>query len=260
MKIHVFAHCRNECAMAGFFARHYSVFADRITIFDDSSDDGTQAILALYPKITVIPLKMDALDEHALLELAHSTIHAHSNLADWCIWPDMDEFLHAENIRERLARHQQVGHQVIRAVGFNMMSRELPEDDGVSQLTAVYRTGVRAPVYSKPIIVRPNAGAQWSRGKHSLDNEAVLSVSPFNDEYQPDPWRIKLLHYRFLNPSYCRERNARQYARSSDKSAAWSCAPDYHGEHSPDWVAATQHLARDVVNDDACYLPAPFDA
>ncbi len=261
MTIHVFAHCRNERAIAGFFARHYSTFADRITIFDDGSTDGTLEILAQYPKVRVVHIKMDGLDERALLELAHRTIAAHKDIDDVCMWPDMDEIIHCPNMRECISRYIASGYNVIRTMGVNMMGAPLPVDDGVSQLVDIYRTGVRAPVYSKPIIVTPDSGVRWSCGKHALANEHELRVMPDYKYYEPQEWRIKLLHYRFLTPDYCRERNARQFARSIAKETAWSCAPSYTGEHSPEWVQATMHKARDMVREDShWYPPGEMDA
>lgn len=261
MKIHIFAHCRNESAICGFWARHYSAFADRITVFDDNSDDGTQAILAQYPKVEVIQLGSSGLDERAMLELAHSTVSVYRGIADIVMWPDMDEFLHHPKMRECLSRYLVSGYNVIRTLGMNMMGADLPADDGVSQLTDIYRTGVRAPVYSKPIIVTPESGVRWSHGKHALANEHELRVMPDYKHYEPEEWRIKLLHFRYLTPEYCRARNARQYARSTSKETAWSCSPTYRGEHSPEWVAATMRKARDVVSESAhWYPPGELDA
>lgn len=260
MKVIAYCHVRNERAIMGYWLRHYAQFSEHMHVFDDCSTDGTRELVQAHPKATLHDLPFTGLDETALLDLALFEMQLQSGKSDWCIWADVDEFVHADNIRERLRQLRACGYPFCRTVGFNMTSKPLPADDGVSHLTDIYRTGVRAPVYSKPIIVNPSAGVRWSRGKHTMENADCLEGVPWHDEYKPDPLRIKLLHYRFLNPQYCRERNARQYARSVSKETAWTCAPDYTGEHSPEWVEKIMHLARDVVRDDACYLPPPLDA
>lgn len=257
MTVHVYAHCRNEAALANFWARHYSAFADRITVFDDGSDDGTQEILRQYPKVTVIPITHNGLNEQAVLALAHEEVRKAKDKCDWVMWPDLDEFVHHPDIVAALKRYGQSGYDVVRPLGYNMMDADgLPSDDPQWQIWERLRTGICAPVYSKPVIVNPNAVIEWGLGKHTITRPDTR-INPWGDVYQPDPWRIRLLHYRFLNPSYCAARNARQYARSTSKEAAWTCTDSYKGEHSADWVARTMRYAYDVVIGDACYKPVP---
>lgn len=260
MKVWAFCHVRNEAALMPWFLRHYAAFCDRIHVFDDGSTDGTCEIVQAHPKATLHSVETGGLNEGILLDLAHEKIKMAAGSADYVIWADCDELVYHPNIIECLKRFQQSGYAVCRTLGFNMMSAPLPVDDGVSQLTDIYRTGVRAPVYSKPIVVAPDARFQWTAGKHRVHDEDGVRISPLYAEYGPDPWRLRLLHYRYLTPEYCRTRNARQYDRSPAKDTAWSCAPTHTGEHSPEWVERTTHLVRDVVRDDAHYLRPPLDA
>lgn len=258
-RVWAFAHCRNEAAMLPYFLRYYAAFCDQIHIFDDGSTDGSQDIVKAHPKATLHPLQMDGLDEDALLALANEKYPMARGKADWIMWPDIDEFVWHPKILDCLALFRKKGYVICRTLGFNMGGKELPADDGVSQLTDIYRTGWRAPVYSKPIVIDPDKHVAWSRGKHTAQETGHL-VSPWENEYAPHPWRLRLLHYRFLTPRYARERNDRQYARSTNKDAAWTCRPGYVGEHSPEWVGATMRFARDVVCDEACYLQPGADA
>lgn len=261
MKIWVFAHCRNEAELLPWFLRHYGQFADQIHIFDDQSDDGSPEIIAAgNPYSFVHKIRMNGLQEDELLRLACEAYPAAIGKADYVMWVDIDEFIYHPKMIECLDYHHALGHDVIRTLGFNMMGYPLPFDDGVSQLTDTYRTGVRAPIYSKPVVFNPSKRLQWSHGKHDFYHKNGLKISPKDDEYAPAQWRLKLLHYRYLTPEYTRARNARQYSRSVHKGAAWSNSPDHIGEHSPKWVSETMHKARDVVRDDACYLPMGIDA
>jgi glycosyltransferase involved in cell wall biosynthesis len=259
MKLWIFTSIRNEAGIIPFFARHYSAFAERIIVFDDKSTDATRDILKNFPRVQVRDLSVEGLHEDELLTFAHEAIKEARSHADYVAWPDADELLYAPSILNTLQWNKSMGHQAVRTLGFNMMGAPLPEDDG-QQLTQIYRTGVRAPVYSKTIIVDPSAPIQWTRGKHFLEREDGISISPWYDEYRPNSNWIKLLHYRYLTPDYTRSRNARQFDRSVNKHSAWSCNPNHKGEHSPEWVEETMKFARDVVCDEGCYLPKGRDA
>lgn len=259
MNLWIYCHARQEQAIIGYFARHYSAFAERIIVFDDRSTDGTREVLKNFPLVQVRDIPFEGLHEDELLNFAHETVKEAKNKADYVAWVDADEFLYAPDIISTLKWNKENGHQAVRTLGFNMMGAPLPEDDG-QQLTQIYRTGVRAPVYSKTVIVGPSAGIRWTRGKHFLENEELFKLSPKWDEYRPHEHWIKLLHYRYLTPEYCMARNARQLDRSVDKNSAWSCKPEHKGEHSPEWVAATTKFARDVVCFEGCYFPKGYDA
>lgn len=261
MKVWAFMHVRNECAIMPWTLRHYAQFCEQIHVYDDGSTDGTRELVQAHPKATLHDMPFTGLDENALLDLAHLVVPTAIGKADYVIWPDVDEFVYHPDILACLSRFKASGYNVVQTLGFNMMGAPLPEDDGRSQLVEVYRSGVRAPVYSKPIIVAPDSGVRWSCGKHALADPTGYRLTPDYRHYEPEYWRVRLLHYRYLEPQYCRERNARQYDRSTAKNTAWSCAPEHHGEHSPDWVAATMKKAHDVVKDGAhWYPPGELDA
>ncbi len=258
MRVWVFSVWKNERQLAPWFVRWYSTFAERIIIFDDGSDDGTKEFLRAQPKVTVHDIAMGGIDENGLLDLAYANYPSARGKADYVMWVDADEFIYHPRMLEYLAGCKARGWRALRTLGFNMMSQPLPEDDGISQLTDIYRTGLRAPVYSKPVVFDPAIDIKWDRGKHRVISGADLP--PPLREYEPED-RLRLLHFRYLTPEYTRERNARQFDRCGlDKGAAWSNSPSHTGEHSYIWVAATQHLARDVVCDSACYLPGKLDA
>ncbi len=258
MRVWVFSVWKNERALAGFFCRHYAAFAERIIIFDDGSDDGTKEFLRAQPKVTVHDIAMGGIDENGLLDLAYANYPSARGKADYVMWVDADEIIYNSRMLEHLEFCKSHDWKVVRTLGFNMLGKPLPEDDGVSQLTDIYRTGVRAPIYAKPVVFDPSIDIKWDRGKHKLISGGP--ASPLHREYEAED-RLRLLHYRFLDENYTRDRNARQYDRvGPDKGAAWSCAPNRTGEHSPEWSARMGKIARDVVADDARYLPHPHDA
>lgn len=245
MKILVFSLTFNNADILPFWLRHYSTFADEISVWDDNSTDTTRRILSANPKVIVRDWPhRTGIDEDAFLAHWQEWYPKARGHFDWVMIVDSDEFLYAPFMKTMLERNMDMGVEVIRSEGFNMMGNGIPEDDG-RQIYEINPMGVRAPVYSKPICFRPHIKINWIRGKHALEN-----CSPKMSE---EPW-IKLLHYRYLGAEYTRAKNAKNYARcgllNGDKGAAWSCSPGYDGadkEHSPTWAQEAHKLAFNVM-------------
>jgi hypothetical protein len=238
-----------NCAdTARYFLRHYETIADEIAIFDDFSTDGTREIFQAHPKVLLRdwPHPGSGINEDMFLNFLYSIYPtAAKHGFDWVIVADPDEFLYAPNPLAVLERALIDGVEVIQTAGYNMMGEGLPKDDG-RQIYEINPMGVRAPVYSKPVIFRPTARVRWIRGRHALEDyvSPVLSNGPL----------FKLLHYRYLGANYTAAKNAKNYARcgldSGDKGAAWSCSPGYNGvdkEHSPLWAESAKKLAFNVL-------------
>jgi Glycosyl transferase family 2 len=246
MKLIVFVLVHNNADVLPWFLRHYGVFADEISAFDDHSTDGTRELLAAHPKVILRDWPHEpGINEDIFLAHWQEWYPKARGRFDWVMIVDSDEFIWARNIRQILAVAENVGAEVIRTEGFNMVGDGLPKDDGRSQIYELNPMGVRAPVYSKPVVFRPHIKINWNRGKHALEN-----CNPRMTPHAP----LKLLHYRYLGADYTRAKNAKNYARcgllSGDKGAAWSCSPGYDGpdkEHSPQWAEAAKKHAVNVL-------------
>lgn len=242
MKLWIFSVCHNESAIAPFYLRHYEPIADRICIWDDCSTDGTREIIkASKAELHEWPLAT-GLYEDVNLEFAYNRIEtmARGN-CDWVAWVDMDEFLYAPKMREGLDLAMQAGIEVIQTSGFNLIGDSFPKDDG-RQIYEINPMGVRAPIYAKPVVFRPEVHVRWQRGKHALENcSPVLSLKP----------QIKLIHARYFGAEFTRLKNAKNYGRcgllNGDKGPAWSCHPDYKGEGSPEWVEFAKTVTFNVL-------------
>lgn len=241
MKLRIVSTLWNEREMLPFYLRHYEQYADEIVLYDDNSDDGSRTIAACCPLVKLMPwLNKPGLHDHAMMELWQwAMIDAARDGFDWIAMPDIDEILWSYNgLRAAIARADQRGYEVIASSGWNMVGDGLPQDDGKSQIYELLETGVRAPVYSKPIIVKCGTPVTWNLGRHALENCAPKLSPPM----------VKLLHYRYLGHDYTARRNARNYARvGPDKGCAWSNAPDYHGEHSAQWAEGAKALALNAL-------------
>lgn len=245
MKIIVFVITYNCRDTLPFFLRHYETFADEISAWDDHSTDGTREMLNAHPKVLVREWPhRTGIDEDLFLAHWQEWYPRTRGMFDWVMIVDPDEFLYSPFIKSLLEREMDIGTEVIRSTGFNMVGDGLPKDDG-RQIYEINPMGVHAPVYSKSVVFRPEIRINWNRGKHALEHcNPVLSE---------EPW-LKLLHYRYMGAEYTRAKNAKNYGRcgllTGDKGAAWSCSPGYDGpdkEHSPQWAEEAKKKAFNVL-------------
>ncbi len=243
MRIIVFTLCYNRAQILPFYLRHYSLFADEISVFDDHSSDGSRELLQANPKVLLRDWPYDTgIDEDLFLKHAYEwNRNAFQGGFDWVIWADPDEFIYAPDVRKVL--EESAEFQVIQTKGYNMLGDGLPKDDGKSQIWQIHKNGVSAPVYSKPVVFKAKFKIGWNRGKHALED--------CDPHISPEP-RFKLLHYRYMGYQYTAQINAKNYSRcglkNGDKNAAWSCAPDYKGEHSAAWAEKSKKKALNVVD------------
>jgi len=243
MKILVFVITYNCADVMPFFLRHYGVFADEISAFDAYSTDGTREQLSAHPKVILRNWENDTgIDEDRFLAHWQEWYPKARGAFDWVMIIDPDEFIYApDGVPFRLKLAKDNGIEVCQTSGFNMVGDGLPKDDG-RQIWEIHPMGVRAPVYSKPVVFQPLIKINWVRGKHALEDcNPKLSIAPV----------FKLLHYRYMGAAYTAAKNAKNYARcglqSGDKGAAWSCAPGYTGEHSAPWAESAKAKAINVL-------------
>lgn len=245
MKILIFTLTHNNADIIPWFLRHYCAFADEISVWDDKSDDGTREILKANPKVMLRDWPHNTgIDEDLFLTHWQEWYPKARGGFDWVIIVDSDELIWHENIRHALEVAKERDIQVVRPQGYNMTGDGIPAFDPKDdrQLWELSPMGVLAPVYSKPVIFQPYIRINWVRGKHELEmcSPVMLGDSQF-----------KLLHYRYMGREYTARKNAQNYARcgllSGDKGAAWSCKPDYTGEHSPAWAEKAKMRAYNVL-------------
>ena len=235
MRIWIYSFCWNEKDMLPFYLRHYSTFAEKIILFDDKSDDGTLEIASKCPLVEVRECPYSGLNDNENLCLSQEAYKEARGKADWVMWMDIDEIIYAPDIVETLKQCSE--YDVASTDGYNMTGMGVPIDDG-RQIYEIRRSGVRAPVYAKPVIFKPEADMKWTRGRHAVEGcDAKIT---------PDPL-FKLLHYRYMGWKYTEERNLRNYDRAGRSACAWSCSPEWKGEHSPVWADYAMLKAFNVI-------------
>jgi Glycosyl transferase family 2 len=194
MIIHAHILAWNEEKILPFTLDYYSVFCDKIFVYDNMSTDDSDRIYSLYPKVTVS--KWDSgneINELNYLKIKSNAYKEHSKEADWVIVCDCDEFLYHENLLSKLEEYKVNGVTVPKINGHDMVSKEFP-DYGNSFLPDLIKTGsdVYAPM-CKNIVFNPKLDVNYGIGGHSFSApNAVFSNEP----------ELKLLHYKFLGKEY----------------------------------------------------------
>lgn len=209
MKIEVFTICYNEEVMLPYFLRHYSLFAERIVVYDNYSTDRSEEICRQFPKVEVI--KYDSgnqIRDDIYLDIKNNCWK--NSTADWVIVCDVDELLYClwkpANIDE---------HTVIMPDWYEMVSDKLPDVD--TQIYDQVRYGVHQGQISKCIMFRPDAIKEinYHPGAHGI--EAVGDVRVLHTA------QMGILHYKYLSADYVIARHSMYQARLSDinKKMKW---------------------------------------
>lgn len=191
MKVHVYAFSWNEAPLVPFFLRHYLPWADRVVVFDHSSDDGTKELLERH-RVEVRSYTHEGYPEPEPMTRLRSTGWFESKrVADWVCVVDFDEFLwHPQGAPAYLERAYRAGYTCVRTFGWQMVAARFPPD--YVDLTAWCRTGVPWSWYSKPCVFRPEQFEQFdfSQGAHEarpVGNARVLTSGS-----------LATLHYKHL--------------------------------------------------------------
>lgn len=227
--IHLYCLCWNEERMLPFFFRHYDPLITRYFVFDNGSTDGSLAILAAHPKVTV---RHFGTEDGSLIGAApafYETVwHPSRGVADWVIIVDIDEHLHHPEGLQYFTACRRSGVTVIPAEGYEMVAAAFP-DAGI-QLSTTIRSGVRKQLMDKVCVFRPDAirriGFEVGRHKAAPRGRVVL----------PPHLALKLLHYKFLSESYVIARFAEMRDRipAAERDRGWA----RHYFKDPEQIAA----------------------
>ncbi len=173
MKVAVFAVMHNEAAMLPYWLRHYLPLADRVTIFDDHSDDGTPEMAAAFG-CAVRPCPGAGLDDQEFVDFAAATYPEVRGEFDWCLWVDADEFIYHPDLRGRLAQYQAEGVALPHVAGYAMFANAFPTTAG--QIYDEVKVGARAPFYDKPVVFEAYADSRTLGGFILIDKISNRTV------------------------------------------------------------------------------------
>lgn len=217
MTVWVYTFAWNEEKMLPFFLRHYFDWlgAERVTVFDNESTDGTAAVCDADPRVRRHVYKTG--EKHAELDamvgIRNECWKQAKGKADFVVIVDCDEFLYHNDMPAFLGEVLVSRTAVARATGFDMVSRTFP-DPGV-HLPYVVRTGLQTPTYSKPCLLLPDRVEQiaFDAGAHNARVKC--------DGYLPlSSAGLRLLHYPRLGWPFYFDRMTARKARASGRDAA----------------------------------------
>ena len=239
MRIRVYTVAHNEIEMMPFFMRHYQQFASEIIVYDDASTDDTArfcrshgADVRQYPHV--------GMDDITLSQFASVTYREAMGKADWIMWVDADEFIYHPDVRGLLRGYLAAGVELPRIEGWQMVHPSFPQDDG-RHIWEIVTKGSLSDGFSKPVVLQPHVRLRWDSGKH----KAFLPVPAARSEAAD----LKLMHFRELGTAWPIARNARNWARTSQRNKqlrlGYQVAPEFAAGFNDEWLAG--RLAESVT-------------
>lgn len=247
--VHLYTVCWDEADMLGFFFRHYDAWVDRYVVYDDGSTDGSREILRAHPKVELRDfVRVDAdsfvLSHKAMQDHAWKESRGH---ADWIVVTAIDEHLHVRGrtMADYLAEQTERGVTLVPALGFDMNSREMPEDRGL--LVDIVTRGRPRAGFNKLGIFKPEALRKtgFTAGRHGAEPVGDLRL-PARDE-------VMLWHYKHLGF----ERNAAREAAQAVRLGTTDVAKGYGAHYF--WSAERLRAFWDEMERESADLsPADF--
>jgi hypothetical protein len=178
LRIEVITMMYNEAILAPLFVRHYAPWVDKITVFYSESADGTRRELETaaaqcgVKSLDIVPFEFPGgFDDNRKIARINKAVWNSS--ASFAVCVDADEFVHpwpfaSTNPRDTLEKETS---DVVRCEMFQMYRHAADADLDPAKPPLFQRRHGDPDVhkhYTKPCIVRPDCGAQFSRGCHRL--------------------------------------------------------------------------------------------
>lgn len=189
MKIHVFICVWNEIDILEKVIRHHYEYADKVTVLDNYSTDGSKELAEAW-SCEVIQYGTKLFDDSENQKIKNNIWKGSD--ADFVIICDCDECLYLPiddqaKLKTWLWGQKYVhGATIIRTIGWQIMSDKMPEDRLIDILN-----GYRFDNYSKFVCFDPNQIQEinFNPGSHRIDPIGMVVYS--KDE-------LYLLHYKHI--------------------------------------------------------------
>lgn len=236
MKVWLYSIMWNEAQMLPWFLRHYAPWVDKIVVFLEKSDDGSEWLLRSCPKVDLRVWPFKGLDDEAFLEMVNECYKEARGKADWVAHVDADELLYHPHMPELLSNKHA---DVIQAKGYALISEVgWPHDDGHSQLYDLVKTGAPQWNYDKKLLFRPSLDFHHTIGRHTYENKF-----PRHNGREWTNSGLKLLHCHHVGGiTHTADRNRRNYDRAIDKKFAWNMTDAHNKKEQVGTVAWVRDL------------------
>ncbi len=244
MNIHLYTFCWNESFIIPFFLRHYLDVVDKITVYDNESDDNSVELLSKHEKVTVKTYKTDGkINVYINTAVRNEMWKESRGKADWVIVIDTDEFLYfPAGLRTVLEMAELENATLVIPEGYDMVSETLP-GPGRSILDQV-QFGCGSPGFSKPCVFKPDAIQEinFAVGAHSAEPTGNVQISRIPG--------FQLLHCKYINFEHYAARSKLHAARVDPEEQARGLNVHYIADEQKlrnhfDWILS---MARRVVS------------
>lgn len=209
MKIHVYTLCWNEEVILPYFLRHYETIAEKIIVYDESTDNSLN-ILKSHPKVEIRSFSSNnEFRDDIHRDIKNNCWKESRGQAQWVIILDTDEFIyHIDLVRFLKERHLE-GVTLCKPKGYMMVSEKLPSTQGM--IYEELKMGLPQEASSKPVIFNPTKIEEinFSAGAHSCEPIGKI-------KWYESIGDLKLLHYKVLSLEYLLTRARKCKERLSD--------------------------------------------
>lgn len=215
MSVTVITMVKNEEILLPFFFRHYERFADRILVHDNGSTDRTIELIKAHPKAELRLINTHGeFKDSALLSVKNMIYQMEPD--EWFFIVDCDEFIWHRDMLSYLKRCDDERVSLPRVAAYDMIGKEIPIDDGKTQLWEIITNGFRRPFYDKQAVVNKDVKINYNAGCHECKPTGRVQYSKDVD--------LLLLHFAWLSEEY-RIKRAEETAKvmsAENKSSGWS--------------------------------------
>lgn len=196
-----------------YFIRHYEQYCERIVVYDNGSDDGTQDLVRRHSLCELRHVdSRGQFDERILMMIKGQMWKESRKTADWVICCDVDELLYHPRLMDYLADCRQRSVTIPVPSGWQMVHDRFPSTD--RQVYDEIRTAVSDARYGKRIIFNPAA-------IHEINYWPGCHIArPEGDISEDSNQLLKLLHFKFLGLEYVAARYMDFARRMSDFNRA----------------------------------------
>lgn len=187
MRITAYLLCFNEDYIIRQVLNHYWMFCNKIVVFDNHSDDGSDQVAARMGCEVIYYGERGVLSDHAYREIKNNCWKEDARTNDFVIVCDMDELLYSPNLAQDLHSMHKRGVTLPQVQGWNVYSElDAPKDDLIQ-----INTAFPDPSFSKQIIFNPKEIKEinFSYGAHKCNPIGRITRSS-----QP----LQVRHYRCL--------------------------------------------------------------
>jgi len=204
----------NEADIIALTVSHYKKFCDRIVIYDNYSDDGSD-LIAKSMGCEVVKFGIPGMLCDGEYIKVKNNCWKNSD-ADWVIVCDCDEILFHEDISFLFKQEALKGATMLRTQGYNMYSNDMPVDSFLEIVT-----GFKDDSYSKLVCFKPEAVKEIAYIYGCHEARPVGNIQFSEETYA-------LLHYRAIGGiDRLLRRHEKYVKRLSDLNRRWNLGEHY---------------------------------